>query len=131
LLLAAQGDTVLMTSRTRVVGAGGDASLQSTRILSAALVELTRRFVRAADVAWVVAKGPVTSHDVATAGLEIRRATVLGQLFPGIVYVWRAEPSPGNDGRLAGLPYVVFAGNVGDETSLREAERTMRRASDA
>jgi uncharacterized protein YgbK (DUF1537 family) len=131
LLLAAEGDTVLMTSRTRVVGAGGEASLQSARIVSAALVELTRRFVRAADVAWVVAKGGITSHDVATAGLQIRRATVLGQLFPGIVSVWRAEPSPGNDGRLAGLPYVVFAGNVGDDTSLREAVRTMRGASDA
>jgi uncharacterized protein YgbK (DUF1537 family) len=131
LLLAAEGDTVLMTSRTRVVVAGGEDSLLGARTVSAALVELTRRFVRATDVAWVVAKGGITSHDVATEGLQMRRATVLGQLFPGIVSVWRAEPAPGDDGRLTGLPYVVFAGNVGDDTTLREAVRTMRGAPDA
>jgi uncharacterized protein YgbK (DUF1537 family) len=129
-LLAAEGDTVLITSRTRVVGAAGQDSLQGARTISAALVELTRRFVRATDVAWVVAKGGITSHDVATEGLQIRRATVLGQLFPGIVSVWRAEPGPGDDGRLTGLPYVVFAGNVGDDITLREAVRSMRGAPD-
>jgi uncharacterized protein YgbK (DUF1537 family) len=82
-------------------------------------------------VAWVVAKGGITSHDVATEGLQMRRATVLGQLFPGIVSVWRAAPAAGDDGRLTGLPYVVFAGNVGDDTTLREAVRTMRGAPDA
>lgn len=125
-LLAAEGDTVLMSSRTRVVGPSGEASLQGARRVSAALVELTRRLLAATDLAWVVAKGGITSHDVATEGLGIRRATVLGQLFPGIVSVWRAEPGPGDDARLSGLPYVVFAGNVGDGTTLREAVRTLR-----
>ena len=65
--------------------------------------------------AWVVAKGGITSHDVAARGLGIRRATVLGQLFPGLVSVFRpVDAAP----EAVGTPYVVFAGNVGDETTL-------------
>lgn len=123
-LSATDGDTVLMTSRTRVVLESGEQSLELARRVSVALVELTRRMVRTTELAWVVAKGGITSHDVATEGLQIARATVLGQLFPGIVSVWRNEPD--GDDRLAGLPYVVFAGNVGDETTLRDAVQSMR-----
>ena len=61
----------------------------------------------------MVAKGGITSHDVAVRGLGIRRAEVLGQLFPGMVSVFRPiEAAP----EAVGMPYVVFAGNVGDET---------------
>jgi len=132
-LAVTRGDVVLMTSRERVVLESGESSLALSRRVSAALVELTRRVVRAVDLAWVVAKGGITSHDVATGGLRIRRATVLGQLFPGIVSVWRTEPradTTSDDGAgddpLVGLPYVVFAGNVGDESTLREAVLTLR-----
>jgi uncharacterized protein YgbK (DUF1537 family) len=69
----------------------------------------------AAEPAWVVAKGGITSHDVAVRGLGIRRATVLGQLLPGLVSVLQpVEALP----QVVGTPYVVFAGNVGDETTL-------------
>ncbi|GAB2881227.1 hypothetical protein GCM10022245_15410 [Streptomyces mayteni] len=38
-----------------------------------------------------------------------------GSLLPGIVSLW--EPA---DGPAQGLPYVVFAGNVGDENGLAD-----------
>ncbi|MEV5735045.1 nucleotide-binding domain containing protein [Streptomyces sp. NPDC052292] len=60
--------------------------------------------------AFVVAKGGITSSDTATHGLEIRRAWARGTLLPGIVSLW--EPV---DGPAAGIPYIVFAGNVGDD----------------
>ena len=70
---------------------------------------------RRAGPAWVVAKGGITSHDVAVRGLGIRRATVLGQLLPGLVSVFQpVEALP----EVVGVPYVVFAGNVGDENTL-------------
>ncbi len=122
---ATRGDVVLMTSRERLVIESGESSLELSRRVSASLVELTRRAVTSVDLAWVVAKGGITSHDVATDGLRVRRAIVLGQLFEGIVSVWRNEPV-GDDDDLAGLPYVVFAGNVGDETTLRAAVATLR-----
>lgn len=121
----AHSDVLLITSRERVVLRSGDASLELSRTVSAALVELTRRAVETAAPAWVVAKGGITSHDIATGGLGLRRATVLGQLFAGIVSVWRNETvEPAHP--LAGLPYVVFAGNVGDATTLRDAVARLR-----
>jgi uncharacterized protein YgbK (DUF1537 family) len=73
------------------------------------------RVALAAKPAWVIAKGGITSHDVAVRGLGIRRAKVLGQLLPGLVSVFRpVDAAP----EVVGTPYVVFAGNVGDETTL-------------
>jgi uncharacterized protein YgbK (DUF1537 family) len=68
----------------------------------------------------VVAKGGITSSDVATGALGIRRAVVRGSLLPGIVSLW--EPA---DGPSRGLPYVVFAGNVGDEDGLADVVERM------
>ncbi len=118
-------DVLLMTSRKRVVLQDGESSLETARLVSSSLVELTRRLVEAHPPGWVVAKGGITSHDIATQGLRISRATVLGQLFPGIVSVWRTEAS--SDGPdVTGLAYVVFAGNVGEETTLRDAVKALR-----
>ena len=62
-----------------------------------------------------VAKGGITSHDVMLHGLGIRRAEVAGQLFPGTISVFRPlDAAPG----AVGMPYVVFAGNVGDDGTL-------------
>lgn len=114
-------DVVLVTSRSRVVGSTAASSLDIARRVSASIVRLAKK-ARETGVAWVIAKGGITSSDVATAGLGMRRAHVLGQLFPGIVSVWVSDD--GDD--LAGLPYVVFAGNVGDDDSLVQAVRVLR-----
>jgi uncharacterized protein YgbK (DUF1537 family) len=59
---------------------------------------------------------------VATRGLGIRRAWVRGTLLPGIVSVWSAV-----DGVAPGMPYVVFAGNVGDDGALADVVDVLRR----
>ena len=69
---------------------------------------------------FVIGKGGITSSDVATRGLGIRRAQVLGQILPGIP-VWKC----GSESRFPGLIYVVFPGNVGAETSLADAVKKM------
>lgn len=126
---AGRGDVVLMTSRRRVVLQGGESSLELARLVSSTLVSLTRGLVSRHAVSWVVAKGGITSHDVATRGLGIRRATVLGQLFDGVVSLWRNESAPDPDSglpALEGLPYVVFAGNVGDDQTLAQTILLLR-----
>ncbi len=124
---SALGDVLLLSSRRRIVVSAGGASLEFSQRVSSALVELTHSIVSEVALAWVIAKGGITSHDIATDGLGIRRAVVLGQLFPGVVSVWRNEPAVhGGDERLAGLPYVVFAGNVGNATTLRDAVLILR-----
>jgi uncharacterized protein YgbK (DUF1537 family) len=110
----AESDVLLFTSRTLLRDADPAASLEIARQVSTAVIEVVRGAVPA-EPAWVVAKGGITSHDVAVRGLGIRRATVLGQLLPGLVSVFQpVEALP----QMIGTPYVVFAGNVGDETTL-------------
>ncbi len=110
----AESDVLLFTSRTLVRDTDPAASLEISRRVSTAVIEVVRGAV-AAEPAWVVAKGGITSHDVAVRGLGIKRATVLGQLLPGLVSVFQpVEALP----QIVGTPYVVFAGNVGDENTL-------------
>jgi len=107
-------DVLLFTSRTLIRGGDADDSLAISRNVSTAVIEVVIAAL-AANPSWVVAKGGITSHDVAVRGLGIRRAQVLGQLLPGMVSVFRpvvAAPEA------IGMPYVVFAGNVGDEHTL-------------
>jgi uncharacterized protein YgbK (DUF1537 family) len=109
-----RSDVLLYTSRTLAAGRDGADSLAIARRVSAALSR-TVRGALAARPAWVVAKGGITSHDVAVHGLGIRRAEVAGQLFPGVISVFRPiDAAPG----AIGMPYVVFAGNVGDDGTL-------------
>ena len=93
-----------------------DGSLAISRGVSDALVAVTRGIIDQLRPAFVIAKGGITSSDIATKGLQIERAEVQGSLFPGMVSLWRAVAGPAR-----GIPYVVFPGNVGSETSLAEA----------
>src|SRR5262249_14967413 len=107
---ALSGSTVVLsTSRTLVTGRDEAASLDIARTVSAALTRVTREICATRRPAYVVAKGGITSADIATGALDIDRAWVRGSLLPGIVSLWEAA---------SGLPYVVFAGNVGDDGSL-------------
>jgi uncharacterized protein YgbK (DUF1537 family) len=64
---------------------------------------------------FVLAKGGITSVEVARAGLGVKGAVVLGQIRDGVA-VWRL----GDEARWPGVPYVVFPGNVGDDNALRD-----------
>jgi uncharacterized protein YgbK (DUF1537 family) len=109
-------DVLLYTSRAVATGRDGADSLAIARAVSDA-VSRTVREALAARPAWVVAKGGITSHDVAWHGLGIRRAEVAGQLFPGIISLLRPlDAAP----EAIGVPYVVFAGNVGDDGTLAD-----------
>ncbi|WP_288027191.1 nucleotide-binding domain containing protein, partial [Arthrobacter sp.] len=85
-----------------------------------AVVEVVNRVLKTAPPRFVIAKGGITSSDVAAHGLEIRHAMVRGPMLPGIVSLW--EPV---DGPAKGIPYVVFAGNVGDDQSLADVTRKL------
>ena len=112
----AHSDVLLYTSRAVVAGRDASDSLTIARTVSAALSRIVRGAL-AARPAWVVAKGGITSHDVMLHGLGIRRAEVAGQLFPGTISVFRPlDAAPG----AVGMPYVVFAGNVGDDGTLAQ-----------
>ena len=123
----ARSDVLLYTSRRVVPGRDPAGGLAIARTVSAALSRVVRETL-AASPAWIVAKGGITSHDVAVHGLGIRRAEVAGQLFPGVISVFRPlDAAPGAIGR----PYVVFAGNVGDEETLGQVVAILNGEEDA
>ncbi|MFP9129491.1 four-carbon acid sugar kinase family protein [Niallia sp. BSM11] len=63
---------------------------------------------------FLVAKGGITSSDVGTKGLGVKRATVAGQIRPGIP-VWIT----GEESKYPGMSYVIFPGNVGTVDDLK------------
>lgn len=113
-------DVILHTSRTLVRTTNPSRNLEIARTVSAAVVEVVQRVLTRTRPRFVIAKGGITSSDVATHGLAIRHAIVRGSLLPGIVSVWEPIGGPAT-----GIPYVVFAGNVGDDDSLLLAVRTL------
>lgn len=108
-----KGNVILHTSRELVKGKDKDDSLRIARTVSEALVLTVNKVVHTVTPKFVIAKGGITSSDTASKGLEMTRATVVGPMQPGIISLWKAE-----DGPARGIPYIVFAGNVGNDQSL-------------
>lgn len=115
-------DVILHTSRLLVRTSDPAESLRIARVVSSAVVDVVNATLHIRPPRFVIAKGGITSSDVATHGLEIRRAMVRGPLLPGIVSLW--EPL---EGPATGIPYVVFAGNVGDDESLVQVAQKLSR----
>ena len=120
-------DVLLVTTRSVRTGGDPEESLRVSRSISAGLVAIVNGILPSRP-AWVIAKGGITAHDVLARGLGIRRAEVVGQLFPGLVSVFRPlEASP----EAIGIPCIIFAGNVGDEAALAQAVEILRAPPDA
>jgi uncharacterized protein YgbK (DUF1537 family) len=110
---------VVFTSRERATTLGRAGELGVGRTVSDALVELVRGV--SVRPRFVIAKGGITSSDVAVHALDVRRALILGQAAPGIP-VWRMGP----ESRFPGMPYIVFPGNVGEPGTLAQLLENLR-----
>ncbi|HWQ12195.1 MAG TPA: four-carbon acid sugar kinase family protein [Roseiflexaceae bacterium] len=106
-------DVALYTSRALLSSPAPEESLAIGRSVSEGLVAAVAAIGRRPR--YLLAKGGITSSDVATAALGVRRAEVLGQIIPGVP-VWRLGP----ESRLPGLAYIVFPGNVGGPRALAD-----------
>lgn len=111
-------DVVLYTSRKLITGQDEAANLDIGARVSEALIAVVRGLTH--KPRYLVAKGGITSSDVATRGLEVGRAMVMGQVLPGIP-VWRL----GKESRYPGMAYIVFPGNVGSDDALAEIHRRL------
>ncbi|KAM0326277.1 hypothetical protein ACHAQA_006874 [Verticillium albo-atrum] len=118
--VASGRDTLVMTSRSLVVGADEAASLDIGSVVAAALVEMLKGLQTRPR--YVIAKGGITSSDMASKGLGMRRARIIGQAAAGVP-LWRCEEG---GGKWEGVPYVVFPGNVGGEETLAEVVKGWR-----
>ena len=111
---------VVYTSRRLLTGANQTESLDIGKKVSNALIAALHEVTT--QPRFIIAKGGITSHDIAQKGLGAERALVLGQLAPGVP-VWRLQSGPSS--RFPGVPYIVFPGNVGGPESLSQAVRTL------
>jgi uncharacterized protein YgbK (DUF1537 family) len=109
--LAAGEDTVIFTSRELIVGGDAKTSLAIGQTVSDSLIAIALSI--SVQPSYLVAKGGITSSDIATKGLGTRRAMVIGQALPGVP-AWRLGPET----RYPGMAYIIFPGNVGEGDAL-------------
>lgn len=112
-ILGSGGDGAVYTSRELVRGADAVSSLEIGSVVSDCLVRIVTGINE--QPRYLVAKGGITSSDVATKALGIKRATVIGQALPGVP-AWRC----GEETRYPGMTYIIFPGNVGDDDALAQ-----------
>lgn len=117
LFIGACKDTLIMTSRELITGKTASESLEINFKVSSALVEIVRRI--STRPRYILAKGGITSSDLATKALEAKCAKVVGQALAGIP-LWQLGP----ESRHPGVPYIVFPGNVGDSKALADVVKS-------
>jgi uncharacterized protein YgbK (DUF1537 family) len=107
-------DVLIMTSRDLIVGQDPVSSLGIGGLVADILV----RIMLGVEVRprYVIAKGGITSSDMATKGLKMKRAMIVGQAAAGVP-LWKCDEETS---RHRGVPFVVFPGNVGGENTLAE-----------
>ena len=114
-----RGSTIFTKPEYAVHRSAIPGPLRIGQHVSTALVEIVSGLRE--DPAWIIAKGGITSSDIATRALGVKRAQVLGQALPGVP-VWRT----GQESRWPGLTYVVFPGNVGGPSAIADVIRLLR-----
>jgi uncharacterized protein YgbK (DUF1537 family) len=114
-------DALVYTSRGVVTGQSAEESLQVSQTVSAAMVDVAQRLT--SPPRYVIAKGGITSNDLALKAFGVHHATVPGQVAPGIP-CWVL----GDESRFPGVPYVIFPGNVGTPKTLADVITMLRGA---
>ncbi len=112
--LAAKENMVIYTERNYALKGSGDQRLEAGKRISDFLSDLMVAI--RTEPEFIIAKGGITSHEVARRGLGVKKAMVLGQILPGVP-IWRL----GSEARFPEIPYVVFPGNVGGVEAVFEA----------
>lgn len=116
-----QGITVVNYTKRKVLSVEGDTPEQALKrsvLISDAVQSLVGELET--EPAFVIAKGGITSSDVGTKALKVKRALVLGQIRPGIP-VWKT----GEESRFPHIPYIIFPGNVGTPEDLKRAVQVL------
>jgi len=111
-----EGKTAVIYTSRRLLSTGnssGEAVLKQSADISDALTGIVTRLQKRPR--FLIAKGGITSSDVGTKGLLVKKALVMGQVKPGIP-VWQT----GLESRFPGMAYIIFPGNVGENDTLKE-----------
>jgi len=102
---------VIVTSRREIIFNDTAERFEAGARISRTLSRLVRELPY--KPAFILAKGGITSHEILTEGLCVSIARVEGQIAPGVPVI---TLPPGH--RFAGIPYIIFPGNVGTDEAL-------------
>ena len=107
--------TVVYTKRARIdlPDASAEEQLEASVRISDAVTDVVSSMK--IKPAFIIAKGGITSSNIGTEALKVKKAMVMGQVKPGIP-VWMT----GEESKFPGMPYVIFPGNVGNNETLAE-----------
>ena len=112
--LEQENHVVVFTSRILKKTANAVQNLAIGKRVSEGLVAIVKNLNT--QPGYLLAKGGITSSDIATKALQVKRATVKGQILPGVP-VWEL----GDETRFPNMSYIIFPGNVGGEEALSTA----------
>ena len=104
--------TVIYTSRKVLDLGDAEKNLAASVKISDALTNIVKNLN--VQPKFLIAKGGITSSDVGTKGLSVKKALVLGQVAAGVP-VWKI----GAESKFPGMSYIIFPGNVGDVDTLK------------
>ncbi len=112
-----RGETVAVYTKRKLLTLPEDTK-EAALLLSVKISQAVLSLVANLNVkpAFVLAKGGITSSDIGVKALRVKKATVLGQIQPGIP-VWKTD----GQSKFPDIPYVIFPGNVGTDDSLYKA----------
>ncbi len=106
---------VIYTSREELAFDSQQERLAFGERLSGFLMDIVHNLPE--DIGFLISKGGITSNDVLSTGLELRKSRVVGQILTGCSVVVCPDDHP----RYPRLPVVIFPGNVGGKTALADA----------
>ena len=116
-----EGRTAAIFTNRQALSIAGDTRedilVRSVKI-SEALCDVVKKLRTTPN--FILAKGGITSSDIAVKALGIKRAKVLGQISPGIP-VWETD----SGSMFRGVPYIIFPGNVGKTDTLSDIVRIL------
>ena len=112
----AGGHTVVIYTSRRLLSPA-DMTAEEKLRLSVRISEAVTSIIKRIEVKprFLIAKGGITSSDVGTKALNVKKARVMGQVRKGIP-VWMT----GAESKFPGMPYIIFPGNVGEPSTLKE-----------
>ncbi|MEM6522623.1 MAG: four-carbon acid sugar kinase family protein [Bacteroidota bacterium] len=114
-------DCVMFTSRKLISGNDATSSLSIVNQVSEGIIRILLSIT--VIPSFIITKGGITSSDVATKVIKIKKALVMGQLIAGVP-VWK----PLENQKYGHIPYVIFPGNVGNKESLSQAFQNLKRS---
>ena len=105
--------TAIFTSRKVLDLGDAEKNLAASVKISDSLTKIVKKLnVRPK---FLISKGGITSADVGTNGLSVKKALVLGQAAAGVP-VWKI----GAESKFPGMSYIIFPGNVGEVDTLKK-----------